>query len=207
PPALLPVAIAFVVSAVETAADVSATCELSRVPTTGPAFASRIQRALAADALGSVLAALLTCSATVTFSQNNAVIALSRDASRRSAFCAALTLIALGVLGKVGALLAALPDPVLGGVATFLFGGVAAAGVRILARVSWRRRASFIVTAALALGFGVEMRPTALSSFLPHHHPRPAVDALRQAAHLVLSTGYAVGALTAALLNALLPPD
>ena len=45
------------------------------------------------------------------------------------------------------------PNPVLGGVTTFLFASVATSGLRVLAYVKFTRRDRFIIAAALSFGF------------------------------------------------------
>ncbi|KAI0556802.1 Xanthine/uracil/vitamin C permease [Gracilaria domingensis] len=205
-PALIPIMIAFAVSAVEAIGDITASCELSRVPTEGEDFESRIQGGLLADGLNSLLAALLTSSPTITFSQNNGVISMTRTASREAGLWASLWLILMGVIGKLGGVFVAMPDAVLGGVTTFLFASVAVSGLRILAGIKWDRRSRFILAASLGLGFGVEMVPDAFASFIPKSS-NETVDYLRQGLVLILNTGYSIGTITATVLNLLLPEE
>lgn len=46
------------------------------------------------------------------------------------------------------------PNPVLGGVTTFLFATVAVSGLRVLSYTSFTRRDRFVLAAALCFGFG-----------------------------------------------------
>lgn len=48
----------------------------------------------------------------------------------------------------------AIPNPVLGGVTTFLFASVAVSGVRVLSYVDFTRRDRFVLAAALSFGVG-----------------------------------------------------
>lgn len=48
----------------------------------------------------------------------------------------------------------AVPNPVLGGVTTFLFASVAVSGVRVLAYNRFTRRDRFVLAAALSFGLG-----------------------------------------------------
>lgn len=66
-PAVIPTMIGYLVSAVDTVGDISATAELSRVATEGSEFESRVQGGLLADGVNSLLATLLTTSPTATF--------------------------------------------------------------------------------------------------------------------------------------------
>lgn len=67
-------------------------------------------------------------------------------------YCASVIIIIMGIFGKFGAVFAAMPSPVLGGMQTFLYSTIAISGLRILATISWTRRNRFILSAALGLG-------------------------------------------------------
>lgn len=206
PPALIPVLIGYVVSTVETLGDVAASCEASQVGTDGPEFESRVQGGLLADGLNSLLAGLLTASPTTTFSQNNGVIVMTRCANRVAGLWAAGWLVLMGVFGKIGGILVAAPDAVIGGMTVFLFANVAVSGMRILARLRWERRERFILAMAISLGLGVVVKPRAFVYFIPETEAA-FTGALRQGAVMVLSTGYSVGALVAGILNVVLPKE
>lgn len=205
-PAIIPVLIGYVISAVETVGDIAASCEASRVQTEGEEFESRVQGGLLADGLNSLAAGLLTSSPTTTFSQNNGVIVLTRTASRVAGLWAATWLLLFGVLGKVGGVFVAIPDAVLGGMTTFLFANVAVSGMRIIAGLSWDRRERFILAISLGLGIGVIAVPAAFKFFLPQTDNSFA-KALKDSAELVLTTGYSVGGLLAMLLNWVIPKE
>lgn len=93
------------------------------------------------------------------FAQNNGVIALTRCANRKAGYACCLWLLIMGIFAKFAAALVAIPSSVLGGMTTFLFSAVAAAGVRILSTMPWTRRNRFILTAAFTLGFGATLVP------------------------------------------------
>lgn len=58
------------------------------------------------------------------------------------------------MLGKISGVFLAIPNPVLGGVTTFLFASVAVSGVRVLSYIRFTRRDRFVLAAALSFGFG-----------------------------------------------------
>ncbi len=60
----------------------------------------------------------------------------------------------LGILGKVGGFIVSIPDPVLGGMTTFLFANVLCSGMKILidGGGGLTRRNRFIVAATFACG-------------------------------------------------------
>lgn len=205
-PALIPVLIAHAVSTVETLGDIAASSEASKVPTDGEDFESRVQGGLLADGVNSLIAGLLTSSPTTTFSQNNGVIVMTRCANRVAGLWAAAWLVLMGVFGKIGGVFVAIPDAVLGGMTVFLFANVTVSGIRMLSKLRWDRRDSFILAISLSLGLGVVIRPTTFIYFLPSTEHEFS-GALRQGAVIVLSTGYSVGALVAAILNLLVPDE
>ncbi len=81
--------------------------------------------------------------------QNNGVIAITRCANRSAGRWCCAFLILFGVLGKISGVFLAIPNPVLGGVTTFLFASVATSGIRVLAYNEFTRRDRFVLAAAL----------------------------------------------------------
>src|SRR4029078_360336 len=69
------------------------------------------------------------------FAQNVGLVALTGIKSRFAVAMGGLVLLLLGLLPVGGAVVAAIPSPVLGGAGTVLFGSVAASGIRTLSRV------------------------------------------------------------------------
>mmetsp|Transcript_3019 Transcript_3019/g.9250 ORF Transcript_3019/g.9250 Transcript_3019/m.9250 type:complete len:588 (+) Transcript_3019:50-1813(+) len=205
-PALIPVLIGYAVSTVETVGDITASCEASRVETVGPMFESRVQGGLLADGVNSVISALMTGNPTTTFSQNNAVIAMTRTANRYAGIWAAIWLLLFGIVGKIGGIFIAIPDAVLGGMTTFLFANVTVSGIRILSGLKWERRDRFILAVALAVGLGVVIVPETFRSFIPDSESE-VVRAFTNGVEIMLSTGYCIGAIIASLLNFVVPHE
>lgn len=94
-----------------------------------------------------------------TFAQNNGVIALTRCANRKAGYCCSGFLIVMGVFAKFAAALVAIPGAVLGRMTTFLFRAVTVSGMAIINRIPFNRRARFILTASLAVGYGATLVP------------------------------------------------
>ena len=135
------------------------TCDVSRLEVSGPVFDSRIQGGVLADGLNGVIAGLCTITPMSTFAQNNGVIALTRCANRKAGYACCFWLLVMGIFSKFAAALVAIPSAVLGGMTTFLFASVATSGIRIISKVPFDRRSRFILTAALAPGFGATLVP------------------------------------------------
>ena len=165
--AFVPIALIFVVTAIESTGDLTATSIISRQPTSGPLYMQRIRGGLLADGVNSFIAGVFNTFPNTTFSQNNGVIQLTGVASRRVAFYIAGMLILLGLFPFVGAFLQTIPKPVLGGATIMMFGTVAASGIRLLASANLGRKEMSIIAVSLGLAFGVSTVPEVTSSLPP----------------------------------------
>ncbi|KAK7541965.1 permease family-domain-containing protein [Phyllosticta citribraziliensis] len=206
-PLVLPLLAVFIVCAMEAIGDITATCDVSRLPVHGATFDSRIQGGVLADGLNSIIAALATITPLSVFAQNNGVIALTRCANRGAGLAAAAWLVVMGVFAKFAAALVAIPSPVLGGMTTFLFASVAVSGMRIVATVPFTRRNRFILAAGLALGFGATLVPSWFDRVFPDRSGNQGLQGLFDAIVLVLETGFAVTAFATLLLNLIIPEE
>jgi hypothetical protein len=100
-------------------------------------------------------------------------------------------LVFLGLFPVLGALIAIVPLPVLGGAGIALFGTVAASGIRTLSRVDFSGNANIVIV-AFALGMGII--PIAVPTFWEHFPDWFTV---------IVDSGITAAALTAVLLNIL----
>jgi uracil-xanthine permease len=112
-------------------------------------------RALTADGVATALAGTGGGAGTTTYAENIGVMAATRVYSTAAYAVAGLTAILLALSPKVGALIATVPNGVLGGATTALYGLIAVLGVRIFveSRVDFRDPANlFPVAIALVIG-------------------------------------------------------
>jgi NCS2 family nucleobase:cation symporter-2 len=87
-------------------------------------------------------------------------------ASRYVVGIGGVVLLILGFVPKVGAVVSAMPDAVLGGGALILFAMIFSSGARILTQnVTLNHRNSTILALSMALGLGVAFRPEILQQF------------------------------------------
>jgi NCS2 family nucleobase:cation symporter-2/xanthine permease XanP len=198
---LLPWAVAYLVSSLETMGDLSATSSLSHQPLEGPVFAERLRRGVAADGMGSIIGGLLGSMPMTTFAQNNGVIRLTGVAARRVGYGVGGMLVLLALIPKLGAVLGAMPKPVLGGATVLLFATVAVAGIEIVTKAGFGAREQKILSVSLALGLGVAMVPQATAGLAEATHP------VLRSLGILAESGLALGALSAVLLNQLLPVE
>ncbi|KAJ7820704.1 permease family-domain-containing protein [Mycena olivaceomarginata] len=191
PPAILPMLAVYVSLAMEAIGDITASAEVSRVDVQGLEFDSRVQGGVLSDGLGGFISALFTVAPLSIFAQNNGVIAITRCANRAAGRWCCVFLIIFGILGKISGALLAIPNPVLGGVTTFLFASVAVSGLRVLSFARYTRRDRFILAAALSLALATS---SALQGFF-------------NSITIILSTPFLAAALVAVILNVILPKD
>ena len=217
PPAVIPLLIAYLVTTVETIGDITAVYEASELETTSQDYAESIQGGLTSDALGSILAGLMTSMPNTTFSQNNGVISMTKCASRRAGYACGCWLIFMGVFSKIAGVITSIPDAVLGGMTIFLFANVLVSGISLASSCDIRsRRNKFILGLSLAIGVGVTIWPYAFqdmrasaytANFWRCKDCSETLKGLRNGVSIFLSTGYCIGTIVAMILNAVLPTD
>ncbi|KAF8076906.1 xanthine/uracil permease [Lyophyllum atratum] len=208
PPAILPMLAVYISLAMEAIGDITASAEVSRVEVQGPEFETRIQGGVLADGLGGFFSALFTVTPLSTFAQNNGVIAITRCANRGAGRWCCFFLILFGVLGKISGVFLSIPNPVLGGVTTFLFASVAVSGIRVLSYIDFSRRERFILAAALSFGVGDLLVPGVFTHLFDGVDSSNAgLGGLFDSITIVLSTPFLSSGIVAAILNLILPPE
>ncbi|WP_328807550.1 uracil-xanthine permease family protein [Nonomuraea antri] len=98
---------------------------------TGTDVDAYMGRAVLADGVGTVVATSVGGSATTTYAENIGVMAATRVYSTAAYYVAAVIAILFGLCPKFGALIAATPGGVLGGVTTILYGMIGLLGAKI----------------------------------------------------------------------------
>ncbi len=190
--AFLPFILLYVLTAIETVGDLTATSAVSGEPVSGSTYVRRIKGGVLADGVNSAIAAVLNTFPNTTFSQNNGVIQMTGVASRYVGFFVAGIFVILGLMPIVGGFFQAIPQPVLGGATTVMFGSIAVAGLKIVASANLDRRASIIVAVSLAMGLGVIYAPEIFDD-------KPAII------KNLFGSSISAGGLTAILLSLVLP--
>ncbi|KAK7459665.1 hypothetical protein VKT23_009646 [Stygiomarasmius scandens] len=208
PPAILPMLAVYVSLAMEAMGDITASAEVSRVDVRGLEFDSRIQGGILSDGIGGFLSGLFTVTPLSVFAQNNGVIAITRCANISAGRWCCFFLILFGILGKISGVFLAIPNPVLGGVTTFLFASVAVSGVRVLAFNQFTRRDRFILAAALSFGIADLLVPDIFTHLFDGvDNPNNALQGFFNAIVIILSTPFLSGGIVAVLLNLILPRE
>lgn len=187
---VLPFAFIYLVSMLEAIGDMTATSQLSGLPTTGADHWKRLSGGVLADGLTSTVSALFGGFPSATYAQNNGVIQLTGVASRRVGYYMAAILALLGLFPVVGRIISVVPPPVIGALAMLLFGLVAVSGLRLILSDGLGQREGLIVALSLGVGLGLPTQPGLLAG-LPGW------------LHALLESGISSGGLTALLLSIL----
>jgi xanthine permease XanP len=190
--ALVPFAFLYLITAIESIGDITATSSLSGEPITGPTYFRRLRGGVMADGVSSIVAALFNSFPSTTFAQNNGVIQLTGVGSRHIGTLVGLMLIVLGLFPVVGGIVQAMPQAVLGGATIIMFGTVAVAGIKILSGVDMDRRATTIAALSFGLGLGVAFVPEIIGAMPPFFKD-------------MFASGIATGGMCALFLNLVLP--
>lgn len=190
--AFVPIALIYLITAIEATGDLTATSMVSGEPIRGNLYLKRIKGGVLGDGFNSMIAAIFNTFPNTTFSQNNGVIQLTGVASRFVGFYIAGLLVLLGIFPAIGGFLKLMPKPVLGGATIIMFGTVAAAGVKIISTAKIDRRAILILALSFGLGLGVQVVPDLLS-------------AMPEIIKTIFSSPITTGGLTALIANIVLP--
>ena len=191
--AFIGVAFIYIITAIESTGDLTATSMLSGEPVEGDTYMERIKGGVLGDGINSAIASIFNTFPNTTFSQNNGVIQMTGVASRYVGMYLAGFLIILGLFPAIGGFFRSLPNPVLGGATIVMFGTVAAAGVNIIASMGrLGRREILIIAVSLGIGLGLAFVPEVLSQ---------TPKAIQQ----IFGSAITSGGLSALILNLVLP--
>ncbi len=110
-----------------------------------------LHRSLLGDGMSNVLSGLVGATPNTTYGENIGVMALTRVYSVWVIGGAATLAVLMSFIGKLAALVRAIPVPVMGGVCILLFGVIAVAGIRMLIeqRVDYTRSRNLILTSVV----------------------------------------------------------
>ncbi|MGM0431144.1 MAG: nucleobase:cation symporter-2 family protein [Spirochaetota bacterium] len=166
-PYVLPMALLYLITTVESMGDLTATSMISGQPVEGKLYLKRISGGVLGDGINSAIAGAFNSFPNTTFSQNNGVIQMTGVASRYVGMYIAGLLVLFGVFPIVGGLFSVIPNPVIGGAMIIMAGTIAASGIRIIATSTINRRGVLIIAISLGLGMGVVLVPEVLSQLGP----------------------------------------
>jgi xanthine/uracil permease len=190
--AFLAVVAGYFGSMVESLGDYAATCAVAGERYT----VHHMNRGIFAEGLGSALAAVFGGLPCTSYTQNVGIIAATRVASRTVVRVAALILALYGLSPKFGALLVAMPRPVLGGVFVLVCGMIAVSGIRLLGAAKETTANYLVIGLTLVLAIG-------LPTYVRYGLGEPWLQELPLLLRLVLTNPVVLAVLAAVGLNAL----
>ena len=181
-----------IVTTIETIGDISAT-------TMGGANREATDKELSggimADGVGTAFASIFNAMPNTSYSQNAGLVAFTGVISRHVGTVAGVILILLGLFPKLGGIIAAMPDSVIGGAAIIMFGLIVGAGIKLISKSEMSQRNVLILALSLSFGIGLNAFPEFVA-----HIPDFGIK-LR----LLLTTGLIPAGFLAFILNATLP--
>jgi NCS2 family nucleobase:cation symporter-2 len=180
--AVIGVTIVSIVSAVETIGDTSAT---AKAGAGREATDEEISGATYADGLGTAVAGVFGGLPNTSFSQNVGIVGMTGIMSRHVVTIAGAIMVICGLIPKIGAIIASMPLPVLGGGVIVMFGMVAAAGLNVLSEIKMTRRNMIIIALSLSIGLGFNLVPSAVQ-YLPGIWKTLATSAVAPTAFLAI---------------------
>ncbi|WP_195986378.1 nucleobase:cation symporter-2 family protein [Clostridium sp. D53t1_180928_C8] len=154
-----------------------------------------LQGAVHADGFGSVFATLFGVMPNTSFSQNVGLVAMTKIVNRFILMTGAIFLILCAFVPKLGAIVASIPNCVLGGAVILMFAMISISGLNLLiedGKIS--DRTGLIVAASCAVGLGLSYCPEVMQ-YLPQWFQN------------MFSQAIVGGFVTATILNIVLPKE
>jgi len=156
--AIISMCVVMLVTFTESTADMVAVAEM----VDKPLQPADLARGLATDGLSAVLAGFMNSFPDTAFAENVGLVGLTGVRSRWVVAVCGGFLVVLGLIPKVGSLVAALPGPVIGGAATVMFAMVTAVGLRVLHKVQFEGTNNMLI---IAVTLSVALLPSVAPSF------------------------------------------
>ena len=162
PEAIMAFVMIFLVSATETIGDTSALASsgLNRDVTQKETAGS-----LACDGFVSALSSIFGCMPITSFSQNVGLVAMTKVVNRYVIATGAIIMILAGIFPVFGALLATLPNAVLGGCTIMMFGTIVISGLQMIGKCGFSQRNITISALSLSIGLGFTQVPEIFANF------------------------------------------
>jgi OHCU decarboxylase len=185
--AITSMVIVMLITAVEMTGDTLAVGEIVRKKV-GP---DGIARAIRSGGLATAIGGVLNSFPLTSYSANAGLVRLTGVRSRFVVAGAGVMMLIIGIVPKTGAVVAAIPHPVLGGAGLVLFGAVGVVGIQILSRADLSNQRNVMV---LAVSLGFALIPVGFPTFYA---------AIPETAQMIFASGITMAALSAIVLNLL----
>jgi NCS2 family nucleobase:cation symporter-2 len=178
-----------IVTTIETIGDISAT---TMGGDNREATDKELSGGIMADGVGTVFGSLFNSMPNTSYSQNAGLVAFTGVVSRHVGTVAGVILILMGLFPKLGGIIAAMPESVIGGAAIIMFGLITSAGIKLIAREQMTQRNLLILGLSLSFGIGMSLLPDFVKN----------IPDLGISLRLLLTTGLIPAGILAFILNA-----
>ncbi len=180
-----------VVTTIETIGDISAT---TMGGAKREATDKEISGGIMADGVGTAFGAIFNAMPNTSYSQNAGLVAFTGVVSRHVGTIAGIALVLMGLFPKLGGIIAAMPESVIGGAAIIMFGMIVAAGIKLISRAEMDQRNLLILALSLSFGIGMSLLPDFVKN----------IPDFGISLKLLLTTGLIPAGLLAFFLNAIM---
>ena len=180
-----------VVTTIETIGDISAT---TMGGAKREATDKEISGGIMADGVGTAFGAIFNAMPNTSYSQNAGLVAFTGVVSRHVGTIAGIALVLMGLFPKLGGIIAAMPESVIGGAAIIMFGMIVAAGIKLISRAEMDQRNLLILALSLSFGIGMSLLPDFVKN----------IPDFGISLKLLLTTGLIPAGLLAFVLNAIM---
>ncbi|WP_326625146.1 MULTISPECIES: nucleobase:cation symporter-2 family protein [unclassified Streptomyces] len=155
--AVISMCVVMLVTFTESTADMLAVGEM----TGRPLSKHDLARGLAADGVSGILGGIMNGFLDTVFAQNVGLVGMTKVRSRYVAAVAGGILVLLGLVPKLGEIVASLPEPVIGAAGLVMFATVTAVGIKTLHKVEFEGTNNLLI---VAVSIGIGMLPVVAPS-------------------------------------------
>jgi NCS2 family nucleobase:cation symporter-2 len=160
--AIITMCIVMLVTYTESTADMLAVAEMVDKELTP----NDLARGLATDGLSALIASFTNSFPDTAYAENVGLVGLTKVKSRWVVTTCGVFLLVLGLIPKVGQIVADLPGPVIGGAATVMFAMVTAVGIQTLHKVQFEGTHNLLIVAvSLSVGLFPTFDPNFYAKF------------------------------------------
>ncbi|MEH6940589.1 uracil-xanthine permease family protein [Bacillus sp. JJ722] len=163
--------------------------------TDGELTNKRLNRASFGEGIGCFVGTLFGGTPMTGYSSNAGLIAITGVASRRVIIAAGFILVGLGLVPKLSTLITCIPGPVINGIFGVICIAIVMNGLKVIQHITIDDRNMIVIGMPILLTIGTTVLPKDLLHTMP--------DFL----NYILSSGTAVGAIAAVLLNLIIPAE
>lgn len=153
----------------------------------------RLNRASFGEGLGCFVGSLFGGTPMTGYSSNAGLIAITGVASRRVVLVAGFILVGLGLIPKLSTLITCIPGPVINGIFGVVCIAIVMNGLKVIQHITIDDRNMIVIGMPILLTIGATILPAEILNSMP--------DFL----NYILSSGTAVGAIAAVVLNLIIP--